>query len=446
MARSLPFPQSLFYSPLGTATLLFSCIAVVLLLYTGGHSYSSRGATPALREKQSDTNGEPENEEGSMSALVIKAGYPLQRITVQTEDGYLLNIYRIPSGKNAPETKENKKQVVLLWHGLLDSSATWVLNGAERSLGFILADAGFDVWMGNSRGNTFSRDHIELKIDGREYWDFSFDEMAKHDLSSTINAILVRTKAKQLAYVGHSQGSALGFIKFSQDAALAKKVSIAIMLAPVVFVSHLSSPILRYLARFSTVDLMYSLGKKEFMPGLPGPSSRFFGWICDRYPMACTNFYMALAGYNRGNLDNSHWDDYMAYTPAGSSAKNMVHWAQAVRNTDSTACLAFDYGTKCHHLWGGKKKCNQDIYGTRVPYKYHIEDFGVPLALFWGGKDLLSNSTDVEDLIGSLHPDILQQQSFIPQYEHLDFTWGIDAHVLVYPSILKLISASVGIQ
>jgi len=39
-------------------------------------------------------------------------------------------------------------------------------------VGFILSDAGFDVWMGNVRGNTYSRAHVKYKPSDAEFWQW----------------------------------------------------------------------------------------------------------------------------------------------------------------------------------------------------------------------------------------------------------------------------------
>jgi len=36
--------------------------------------------------------------------------------------------------------------------------------------GFLLADAGFDVWLGNVRGNTYSKRHIKYHVDDHRFW------------------------------------------------------------------------------------------------------------------------------------------------------------------------------------------------------------------------------------------------------------------------------------
>ena len=126
----------------------------------------------------------------TMQVLVEGAGYPLEEHFVTTADGYVLALYRIPAASAAAAPSSSGGPPVLLQHGLLDSSAAWVLNEPHQSLGFILADVGYDVWLGNSRGNAFSRNHTGFSPASAAFWDFSFDDMAAYDLPAVIDYIL----------------------------------------------------------------------------------------------------------------------------------------------------------------------------------------------------------------------------------------------------------------
>lgn len=198
--------------------------------------------------------------------LILNKGYPAEEHTVVTSDGYKLKIHRIPHGKN--QEPSANRPVVLIQHGLLDADSTFVINFPHQSLGFILADAGYDVWLGNMRGNTYGRDHVSLNPDQEEFWDFSWQDMSEKDLPAMIDYALEQSGQKNLIYVGHSQGTLIAFAKFI-DPEMARKVKLFVALAPVAQLGNLKSPI-RYLAdlgALSKQQMWYRIfGKHDFLP------------------------------------------------------------------------------------------------------------------------------------------------------------------------------------
>ncbi|CAD1469445.1 unnamed protein product, partial [Heterotrigona itama] len=64
--------------------------------------------------------------------LAQKAGYTAETYQVVTPDRYVLQLDRIAGSKKSPPS--NNKTAVLLVHGVLDCSATWLLGGSEKGL------------------------------------------------------------------------------------------------------------------------------------------------------------------------------------------------------------------------------------------------------------------------------------------------------------------------
>lgn len=145
----------------------------------------------------------------SFKDIVTENGFRFEEHKITTQDGYILKVFRIP-GKtataDAPLEGTNKK-VVFMQHGILDSADCWIAHYASVAPAFVLARAGYDVWLGNSRGNKYSHDHTNAKISKKAYWDFSFEKMGEKDLPAAIDYVLKNTGQAKLAYVGHSQGT-----------------------------------------------------------------------------------------------------------------------------------------------------------------------------------------------------------------------------------------------
>uniref|UniRef100_A0A8D2IWM0 Partial AB-hydrolase lipase domain-containing protein n=1 Tax=Varanus komodoensis TaxID=61221 RepID=A0A8D2IWM0_VARKO len=312
------------------------------------------------------------------SGIIQYHNYPSEEYQVESKDGYLLTIVRIPHGRYNGANKD-PRPVVFLQHAAFGDASHWISNLPNNSLGFILADAGYDVWLGNSRGNTWSRKHKTLSPKEKKFWEFSFHEMGYYDIPAILYFILNKTGQQQLYYVGHSEGAASGFVAFSTWPKLAERVKVFFALSPATTITYATSPLLKL--------------------------SVFPPWM----------FHVSLS---------SRTDVFIAHSPAGSSVQNTLHWIQI-------------YNTKVFHAYDyGIKEKNMEKYNQTTPPVYQIEDIKTPVAIWAGGKDLIVQPKDVAMLRARIKN--LIYTDYIPEWEHVDFIWGLDAAKRMYNHMIAI--------
>ncbi|KAF2900402.1 hypothetical protein ILUMI_05785 [Ignelater luminosus] len=101
----------------------------------------------------------------------------------------------------------DKRSVIYLQHGILASSADWVLPDPRKGFAYIPADFGHDVLMSNVRGTRYSRKHTYLDPERHslQFWDFSWHEIGVIHIPTMIYYIINKTNENKLFYIRRSQ-------------------------------------------------------------------------------------------------------------------------------------------------------------------------------------------------------------------------------------------------
>ena len=150
-------------------------------------------ATMALASSVSaQAAGDRSDGDRTFQEICVENGFDFEQHTVTTEDGYILTVYRIP-GMMGEDHENSVKPPVLFQHGVFDSAYCWIVNYADVAPAFVAARAGYDVWLGNSRGNTYSIGHTTLNTNKSEYWDFSWYEMGIYDIPAVFDHIQTKS-------------------------------------------------------------------------------------------------------------------------------------------------------------------------------------------------------------------------------------------------------------
>ncbi|KAJ4436516.1 hypothetical protein ANN_16547 [Periplaneta americana] len=360
--------------------------------------------------------------------LIQQYGYPVEIHNVTTADGYILSLHRIPYGlksKAAPN-----KPIVFLQHGILATSSDWIIMGPENSLGYLLADAGYDVWLGNSRGNFYSKNHVSMQPSEPAFWDFSWHEMGIYDLPAVLDYVLWNTSQESLNYVGFSMGSTVLYVLMSMKPEYNSKVQLAISLAPVAFMSNFKSPLLKLVAQSPLTEPMtIMLGIREFLPH-GKLLDAMVDEVCSDKSLVqtiCSNFIFTFCGYEPEEMNMTLLPLLLSHVPAGISAKTALHYCQDIR---TGKFRQWDYGLVKNFL----------KYGSFSPPEYNLKAISIPVRLMYSESDWFGDPEDIHKLNKSLGNSLGEYRVSSSSFSHLDFVWAIHVKKLVNDEILRFLS------
>ncbi|KAG7017819.1 Triacylglycerol lipase 2, partial [Cucurbita argyrosperma subsp. argyrosperma] len=342
---------------------------------------------------------------------------------VTTKDGYILSLQRIPEGRHG-SGRGIKKPPVIVQHGILVDGMSWLLNSPEQNLPLILADNGFDVWISNTRGTQFSRRHTALNPADREFWNWSWDELAAYELPAVFDHVSQQT-GRKIHYVGHSLGTLIMLASLSEGR-LVNQVQSVGLLSPIAYLSHMTTAVGALAAQSLLGEIIESLGIIEFNP--KGKAvEKFVKYLCAFPGMNCYNLLPAITGDNCC-LNSSTVQLFLDNEPQSTSTKNLVHLAQIVKHG---VLAKYNYD---------RMFLNLKHYGKIKPPVYNLSNIPQDLAIFisYGGRDALSDVEDVNHLLDhfKFHDVDKLYVQFIQNYAHADYVMGINANDMVYKPLI----------
>ena len=342
-------------------------------------------------------------------------GYKCEEHDIVTKGGWILKAHRISDPRRGPR----RGYPVVIQHGILCTSMFY-FTAEERSLGFWLVDQGFDVWATNIRSN-FNAGHTTYKRWDPRFWAWGVHELAD-DLVDVVDYILNVTGFRQLAYVGHSQGTGSMFLSLATGyhPELGYKLSSFTALGPAVYPGpSLGRFPFRMMHKFRK-RYLWSLffGVRDFMPLLQVARdiipAYFFGHIA--YVL-----FGYLFNFTDHNWVNRHKPKIFRGTVVPTSSELLYFYISS-----------FVY-----------RGC---IFDPTIKTPWFPKSFP-PVTVIYGstdylvlGKPLVDRLLQYERNVEIVH--ILELQG----YEHMDMIFGVDAYKVVFPKIKDTIVRTMDLE
>ncbi|XP_075987375.1 lipase 3-like [Anticarsia gemmatalis] len=358
----------------------------------------------------------------SFEDLATYDGYRVEKHYVITSDGYILTLFHIFPHISCTVIKLIH---VLFMHGLYLSGIDCLVPGPKKAICYILADACYHVWVGNNRGNVYSRNHtIYNPNTDKIFWRFDYEDMARKDMPAIIDFILIKTGTTQIFFVGHSQGMACLILCLSFYGEYNAKIKFAIGLSTSTWLYHARLIVLTLQAILATENILSYDGEIFPYGGIVQSTADACCATSNISYPGCAAAVFALFGCDITSLSPDTIAVAVSVEPSGTSIEDFLKWGHTVLNGFGYK----DYGTAG----------NLEHYKSIIPPTYDLSNYTAKTTFVYSDGDYICDEEDLKILISNLVND---EQIFVCKLSddtfcHVDYIYSNKTTEYIYPILL----------
>ncbi|KAI0204002.1 sterol esterase [Astrocystis sublimbata] len=443
---------------------------------------------PLSNDGFTPTEGGPDPIICDVGYYARRVGLDVEEIEVQTEDGFIIDLWHVydprectklseadrahrgpdpftgSSPKRLKDPSQKRKFPVLLMHGLLQSAGAYCVND-DDSLAFYLCKSGYDVWLGNNRCG-FKPKHVLLEYQDPRMWCWNIRQMGIFDLSALTSRVLYETGFEKLGLVAHSQGTTETFVALAKEQRpeLGEKLTVFCALAPAAYAGPLIGKMyFKFMRVISPGLFRLMFGIHAFIPIMMVMHSilnpRIYGWL--GYKVFSFLFDWTDARWDRGLRDRM-----FQFAPVYVSAESMRWWlgrecfakhkcilstkeewrseerediSEGATDGPLAHAPTLPHPRKDSGLVG-KSTVEQPSRKTKGSSAWYNEQ--VPPFALWvaGNDDLVNGDRLLRRFDRGREPHVkVVHSKVIPEYEHLDVIWAMDAVSEVFEEVREVL-------
>ena len=418
------------------------------------------------------TEGGPDPIICDVAYYARRVGLDVETFEVQTEDGFIIDLWHVYDPKEYTELEESlrsdqgpevfqrqrrkfkdpsqkPKFPVLLMHGLLQSSGAYCCNDDE-SLAFWLCKSGYDVWLGNNRCG-FNPKHALLEYNDPRMWCWNIRQMGVFDLPALTSRVITETGFEKIGLICHSQGTTQTFVALAKEQRpeLGEKLTVFCALAPAAYAGPLIGKMYFKFMRIISPGLFRLMfGIHAFIPFMMQMHKildpRLYGWL--GYKVFSFLFDWTDARWDRG-LRNRMFQ----FAPVYVSAESMRWWLGRECFAKHKCILSTKEIVRAEEHMDAKADGRPVTPRTPSALEAHrkhpkgstawYNEQAPPMA-FWvaGNDDLVDGKKLLRRFEKGREPHVdLVHSKIIPEYEHLDVIWAMDAVDQVFKEVREVL-------